>query len=153
MCSLPFNSVNERTMRNVLQEHNHSVTSDNDIHSNNDCLAHIDPDSQITRNGLVSQCKYYDEKQFNNIVIGNSNISMIHTNIRSSQKNLRDFVCSIDNLGIRFNFIVLTEIWGDSDKAQLNTIKGYRHMYDTRKQRNGGGVSLYIIIIISLFRT
>ena len=63
---------------------------------------------------------------------------MIHVNIRSSQKNLIDFISNLENLNVQFRFIVLSETWGTHDKAKLNIIEGYNHLYDTREQRNGG---------------
>ena len=78
-----------------------------------------------------------------------SKISLIHVNICSSKKNLRDFMCSISNLNIKFSFIVLSEIWGDSNDAMLNVIQGYSHIYDVRESRNGGGVSIYVVDCIN----
>ena len=48
------------------------------------------------------------------------------------------------NLNLQFHFIVLSETWGTHDKAKLNIIQGYNHLYDTREQRNGGGISIYV---------
>ena len=76
---------------------------------------------------------------------------MIHT-FKSSKKNLRDFLCNIENLNIKVNFIVLTETWGNSDNASLNVIEGYTHVHDTRQKRIGGGVSIYIDIKIPFKR-
>ena len=41
------------------------------------------------------------------------------------------FLCNIDNLKLIFDFIVLSEIWGNSDMAKLNIIEGYNIMYMT----------------------
>ena len=69
---------------------------------------------------------------------------MIHVTIRSSQKNLMDFICNLANLNVQFNFIVLSKTWGTHDKDKFNIIQGYNHLYDTREQRNGGGISIYV---------
>ena len=55
-----------------------------------------------------------------------------------------DFICNLENLNVQFHFIVLSETWGTHDKAKLNIIQGYNHLYDTREQRNGGGISIYV---------
>ena len=146
MSGLPFNSVSESAIKKLFQtKPNDSIGSNAiNVHSNNDCLVHIDPDIQIDKAGLDKQCKYYDEKQFNTSFSGQRNISMIHLNIRSSKKNLGDFLCSIGNLNMRFSFIILTEIWCNNDTARLNAIPGYAHLHDTRDKRIGGGVSLYV---------
>ena len=65
-------------------------------------------------------------------------------NIRSSQKNLIDFICNLEYLKVQFHFIVLSETWCTHDKAKLNNIQGYNHVYDTREQRNSGGISIYV---------
>ena len=41
-------------------------------------------------------------------------------------------------------YFVLSETWGTYYKAQLNSIQGYNHIYDTREQRNGGGIFIYV---------
>ena len=74
---------------------------------------------------------------------------MIHVNIRSSQKNLMDFLCNLENLIVQFHFTVLLETWGTHDKAKLNIIQGYNHLYDTREQRNSGGISIYVNVKIA----
>ena len=46
-------------------------------------------------------------------------------------------------LNWKFNFIILSEIWGNPDTAKLNIVEGYSHVYDARQRRIGGGV-IYI---------
>ena len=58
-------------------------------------------------------------------------------------------MCSINNLNIKFSFIVLSEIWGGSNDAMLNVIPGYSHIYDIRESRNGGGVSINVVDCIN----
>ena len=58
-------------------------------------------------------------------------------------------MCSINNLNIKFSFIVLSEIWGDSNDAMLNVIPGYSHICDIRESRKGGGVSIYVVDYIN----
>ena len=58
-------------------------------------------------------------------------------------------MCRISNLNIKFSFIVLSEIWGDSNDAMLNVIPGYSHIYDIRESRRGGGVSIYVFDCIN----
>ena len=58
-------------------------------------------------------------------------------------------MCSINNVNIKFSFIVLSEILGDSNDAMLNVIPGYSHIYDIRESRRDGGVSIYVIDCIN----
>ena len=64
-------------------------------------------------------------------------------------KNLMDSICNLENLNFQFHFIVLSEIWGTFNKAKLNIIQGYNHLYDTREQRNGGGIAIYVQVNIA----
>ena len=140
--SLPFSHVNDRIMASIVDDNHNQV--EHITSSNNDILAEIDPDVQIIKSSIMNQCKQYNFAEFNNAFTNQQNISMIHLNIRSSQKNLIDFVCNLDNLIVKFDFIILSETWGTDDKAKLNVIPGYNHIYDTREKRNGGGISMYV---------
>ena len=71
---------------------------------------------------LDSNVNLTPEDEFNEKFTDSQHISLKHVNIRSSKKNLRDFMRSINNLNIKFSFIVLSEIWGDSNDAMLNFI-------------------------------
>ena len=140
--SLPFSHVNDRIMASIVDDNHNQV--EHITSSNNDILAEIDPDVQIIKSAIMNQCKQCNFTEINNAFTNQQNISMIHLNIRSSQKNLMDFVCNLDNLIVKFDFIILSETWGTDDKAKLNVIPGYNHIYDTREKRNGGGISMYV---------
>ena len=76
----------------------------------------------------MNQCKQYNFAEFNNAFTNQQNISMIHLNIRSSQKNLIDCVCNLDNLIGKIDFIILSETWETDNKAKFNVIPGYNHI-------------------------
>ena len=76
----------------------------------------------------MNQCKQYNFAEFNKAFTSQQNISMIHLNILSSQKNLIDFVCNLDNLIVKIDFIILSETWGTDDKAKFNVLPGYNHI-------------------------
>ena len=44
---------------------------------------------------------------------------------------------------LEINFIILSEIWGKPDIANLNIIERYSHVYNVRQRRLGGGVSIF----------
>ena len=46
---------------------------------------------------------------------------------------------------IKFTFIILSEIWRNSDTTAFYNIAGYTHIYETRDKKIGGGVSIYIM--------
>ena len=88
---------------------------------------------------------YYDSDQFKSRFISTTEtLSMVHVSIRSARENLTDFLCSLKCLIRKFNFIILSEIWGNLDTAKLNIVEGCSHVYDARQRRIGGGVSIYI---------
>ena len=145
MRSMPYSQVSEKVMTSIVDNRNEEYHG-TIISSNNDFLADIVPDIQLAQSAIQNQCKQYNFNEFNNSFSNLQNsLSMIHVNIRSSQKNLIDFICNLENLlDVQFYFIVLSETWGTHDKAKLNIIQGYNHLYDTREQRNGGGISIYV---------
>ena len=144
MRSMPYSQVSEKVMTGIVDNRNEEYHG-TIISSNNDFLADIDPDIQLAQSAIQNQCKQYNIDEFNNSFSNLQNfLSMIHVNIRSSQKNLMDFICNLENLNVQFHFIVLSETWGTHDKAKLNITQGYNHLYDTREQRNGGGISIYV---------
>ena len=93
MRELPYGHVNDGTLVNVINNQSidrkvNSIT----ISSNNFFFANTDPDVQLSHYCAHQQWKYYDSKLFHSIFSGTYHISMIHTHIRSSKKNLRDFL-------------------------------------------------------------
>ena len=141
---MPFAHVNDISMVNFMQKHGTNVPN-KIMSSNNDFLFDIDPDTQLSHTSAKDQCMYYDSNQFKSRFVSTTEtISMVHVNIRSARKNLTDFLCSLKCLNWKFNFIILSESWGNPDTAKLNIVEGYSHVYDVRQRRIGGGVSLYI---------
>ena len=70
---------------------------------------------------------------------------MLHTNICSSSKKLKDFMYYIDNLNITFTFIGLSETWSTERNQDLLEIPGYEHEQCIRSnKKRGGATSLYI---------
>ena len=78
-----------------------------------------------------SICIYYDSNQFKSrLVSTQETISIVHVYIKSARKNVTDFLCNLKCLNWKFNFIILSEIWGNPDTAKLNIIEGYSHVYN-----------------------
>ena len=141
---MPFAQVNDISMVNFMQKHGANVPN-KIMSSNNDFLFDIDPDTQLSHTSAKDQCMYYDSSQFKSRFISTTEtLSMVHVNIRSARKILTDLLCSLKCLNWKFNFIILSEIWGNPDTAKLNIVEGYSHVYDARQRRIGGGVSIYI---------
>ena len=109
MRSMPYSQVSEKVMTGIVDNRNEEYHG-TIISSNNDFLADIDPDIQLAQSAIQNQCTQYNFDEFNNSFSNLKNfLSMIHVNIRSSQKNLMDFICNLENLNVQFHFIVLSE--------------------------------------------
>ena len=116
--------------------------------NNNDFFADIDPDLNFI-NHANKNSSYYTIKEFQKEYYNNkerkNNLSLFHTNIRSSShKKINDLKCYLSTLGIEFSIIGLTENWGKQHNIDLRNLSGYKHHYFIRLNRSGGGVSLYV---------
>ena len=78
--------------------------------SANDELSEIDPDKCI-QNNLSKKCNYYNQAEFNATFSANRNLSIMHTNIRSSEANLKEFSYYLNEINVEFTFIILSETW------------------------------------------
>ena len=124
--------------------------SSNSIHftmsTNNDFLIEIDPDHNSSPNGVEKQCTYYDtSNEFNNAMSFQDNISILHTNICSSEHKLNDFMYYVNNLDIQFYFIGISETGATNYNDYLLNISNYNHEQCIRSnKKRGGDTSLYI---------
>ena len=74
---------------------------------------------------------------------------MLHTNICSSSKKLKDLMYYIDNLNITFTFIGLSETCATESIQDLLEIPGYKHEQCIRSnKKRGGGVQVYAYTIV-----
>ena len=121
----------------------------NDTESNT-ILDEIDPDgnffNSLERNGLCDS-NYYVEQSFNN-KFGNytnsSQISMFHLNVRSIVSNFRQLDLLLSSLQTEFDVIGLSETWLTKSNTDIYNFTNYNHIYKTRNNKRGGGVSMYI---------
>lgn len=103
-------------------------------------------DTQYIRN---SDCDYFIEDTFNKYVDKvpkdcKEMFSLVHLNIRSLPKHNDEFSNYINLLEHRFKFIGLTETWLNEYNTELYGFDGYTGKHRHRKNRNGGGVSIYV---------
>ena len=142
---LPFKDIVE------IPHLDDNQNSSNSIHfrmsTNNDFLIEIDPDHNSSPNGVEKQCTYYYDtsNEFNNAMSFQDNISILHTNICSSEHKLNDFMYYVNNLNIKFSFIGISETWATKHNHHLLNISNYNHEQCIRSnKKRGGGTSLYI---------
>ena len=123
LVSIADSSLDNKNRRNSTEYNMHDKTT-----SNNDFLLNIDPDHNITRNGLAKQCKNYDtSNDFNNMCGTPENVSMLHSNICSSARKITDFNYYLNNLKLNFSFIGFSETWATLSNEDTLNIPGYRH--------------------------
>ena len=113
-------------------------------------LTEMDPDIQFYSNSQYThgaKCDYYLEDQFISKVVEKkqcNQLSFFHLNVKSIPKHFDELEMYINSLKLEFTIIALTETWLDESKQDLYNIPKYNCINRFRKQRRGGGVSLYI---------
>lgn len=70
--------------------------------------------------------------------------SLFHMNIRSIFKNMGDLELCLNSINHNFTLIGMSETWLNCSTAEVVNIAAYKHEYDYRNNRMGGGVSLLI---------
>ena len=109
-----------------------------------------DPDLQYFNkySQHISNCDYYSEDSFKTKykerLCSSNNLSMIHLNIRSAVKNLKNFEMYLNQLDVCFNVIGLSETWFTDSSVDLYAIPGYNSCHVYRSNKRGGGVPIYI---------
>ena len=109
-----------------------------------------DCDDETTNNNIYT-CKYLTDDDFNSQYSLNSStpnsklLSLIHLNVRSFHSKFVTFENLLDNLKEKFDVIAISETWFTSDTPHsLFNLDGYTLHYASRKNKQGGGVALYI---------
>ena len=139
---LPFRDVAEIE---PLQKNDSYNDIPSKMSTNNDFLIKIDPDHNTSPNGVEKQCQNYDTSlEFNKAMHSQHNISLLHTNICSSEHKLNDFMYYVNNLNIKFSFIGISETWANKLYDHLLNIHNYNHEQCIRSNKKKGGTSLYI---------
>ena len=74
------------------------------------------------------------------------NVSVLHLNIRSINKNFENFKMFLSNLNLSFSIICFSETWlNDSNVDNSNyELPNYVSVHQIRNHYKGGGVSVYI---------
>ena len=62
----------------------------------------------------------------------------------ASQKNSEEFLGYLSNCKHSFDIIVLTETWAKDETHYLFQIPGYNSIHNFRKDKRGGGISIFI---------
>lgn len=93
------------------------------------------------------KCWYYDSASLNqfaaNILNNSRGLWFFHLNARSLRNEQDELEIYLHDLHIQFDILAFTETW-ITDKDDAVTLGGYTAESVYRKDRRGGGVSLYI---------
>ena len=105
------------------------------------------PDPLETDNNLMN-FNYYsisDTHKLFHSLSDSSMFSVIHTNIRSYNKNFSEFNAILTNFSRDFDIIGLSETWDThSSPTKLQQLDGYHPPETTRGETQNGGVLMYI---------
>ena len=73
--------------------------------------------------------------------------SVLHVNIRSMSKNFEWFREFLDSLLFTFSAICLSETWCQPHKTSKSNLQipGYVSLHQTRKNRRGGGLCIFLL--------
>ena len=109
----------------------------------------LDPDKIFYNpiiNNITQGCKYYSIPNLNSETSkqNQSQLALLSMNIRSLPKNYRNFKTLLENIDTKFDVITLTETWIKTHNADIYQIDGYSHEYQTRENKAGGGVAIFI---------
>ena len=121
-----------------------------DFNDPHDPLQDLNPDDQYFRflPGIFNQSLYYDEDSFNakidELRFSENGFGGIHFNLRSAPKNLCHVEDYLDCLNFSFPFVAASETWLNDSNVDLYELRGYQQENNYRKNRRGGGVSIFI---------
>ena len=88
-------------------------------------------------------CSYLSETDSISF-LKNSNLSILHINVRSLNANFLSFYSYIETLCVKPTIIAITETWLKPHNETLFPLNGYNFIAVSRKDKLGGGVGLYI---------
>ena len=110
-------------------------------------LSQRDPNNiNLIEDDDIYNCKYISVDSFQGIkqTFSDTGLSVICFNIRSFSKNSEEFLGYISNCKHSFDVIVLTETWAKDETHCLTQIPGYNSLHNFRKNKRGGGVSIFL---------
>ena len=92
---------------------------------------------------------YYTDYRFSKTFSGISeaeclSLSVFHLNIRSLNKNYMSLLMLLENLGIRFDIIALSEIRANNLQFLHNIMPGYKFHYNSPTKSDLGGSGIFV---------
>ena len=134
-------SLNDTFVNVHFQQHEYDHDGGQNVQS--DAMFNVDPDNHFHAS-ISTDTKYYSDEQFVRDVKSKGDLSFIHFNARSLNRNFHKIKDSIDDLKLSFDIIAISETWAETDTIDGFTLNGYEAFHIVRGQRKGGGVALYV---------
>ena len=103
---------------------------------------------QNLNNNCINKCDYYYEDPMNKrckeLDINKYHWSLLHNNIRSIPHNVDHFNQFLNGLDIDFSILAFSETWLKPHNEHCYGVNGYNAEHNSRLNKAGGGVSLFI---------
>lgn len=103
----------------------------------------IDPENNFFSN-INYECCYYTDEQFNQTIITDNKLSIIHFNSRSLYANFSNIKDYLSQFTKPFKIIAMSETWIKADKGMDFELNGNELNFINRKNKSGGGVAMYV---------
>lgn len=152
--NLAFNSLNDDDLFDLFRTAPNNVNIDPSNGNFDDIITEsIDSSSEVLSFDFddydpnQSLTKYVTNNQFINLISNfeQDTFSLLHLNIRSLNKHFDDLQLLLDNPSQTLPSIIgLTETWLSSDPNPPFALDNYDFIFNSRHDRAGGGVALYL---------
>lgn len=83
-------------------------------------------------------CSHLNKNYFHSAAL-----SILNANIRSANKNFDEFLLLFQNLGVRFDVVILTEAWLREDDGSAYHIPGYNTYYGYGDRNRSDGILIF----------
>ena len=140
-------STNEKDDTEIknFEKLKYKITDNNDILLDDSC----NPDINFFNGKFQSFDKpYLMPEDFYNFHSNSLNqFSILHLNIRSIKKKIKNFKLLLNSINFIFSVICLSETWWDdlaTIQKSLFELLNYKSNHQARGDRKGGGVSIYV---------
>ena len=112
MTNTTSDSLNDTFVNVNFQQHEYDHDGGQNVQS--DVMFNIDPDNHFHAS-IPTYTKYYSDEQCVRYVKSKGDLSFIHFNARSLNKNFQKIKDSIEDLKLYFDIIAISEAWAETD--------------------------------------
>ena len=153
MSTFPFNDTDNFDL-NLLLRLQHDIASgnlndeqyeNNILNTINNDIGQLEYTFDFNDNSRVKS-RYFTQNQFitSSQSIGKNDLSLLHLNIRSANKNFEQLSLFLDNIKADCFVIGLTETWFSDEPHSMYSLSKHNLIFNNRINRRGGGVAMYV---------